>query len=351
MKNLLFLEPFYGGSHKDFADGWIQHSQHNIDLVTLPARFWKWRLRMAALYFLDVVDDFKKYDAVICTSMMSISELKNHCTVPIFLYMHESQLSYPLPKSSKVDHHGIHIDFNNCLAADWLVFNSQTHMNAFISHINKYFARVPEYTPQWIHNIITKKAQVLHPGCQLKNNEVFPANERPIIIWNHRWEFDKNPEEFFAALREIDRKGYAFDLVLLGECGQDVPKPFIKAQQLWGQRILHYGFLPSKNDYIQWLQRADLIISTAIQENFGISVVEAMYYHCFPLLPHRLSYPEVLPSEYHKDCLYVDFSDLVAKIENFLQQKYPTKNIVKNISQNMSQYSWTKAVAKYDAFF
>ncbi|MBW2579340.1 MAG: DUF3524 domain-containing protein, partial [Deltaproteobacteria bacterium] len=35
----LFLEPFYGGSHRDFADGWIKHSRHRFDLFTLPARF------------------------------------------------------------------------------------------------------------------------------------------------------------------------------------------------------------------------------------------------------------------------------------------------------------------------
>ncbi|BBM83425.1 tRNA-queuosine alpha-mannosyltransferase domain-containing protein [Candidatus Uabimicrobium amorphum] len=351
MKKLLFLEPFYGGSHKDFADGWIQHSRHQIDLVTLPARFWKWRLRMAALYFVDIVDDFHKYDALICTSMMSISELKNHCQIPIFLYMHESQLSYPLPKSSKVDHHGIHIDFSNCLAADWLVFNSHTHMSTFIDHIDTYFARVPEYPPHWIKKIIMQKAQVLHPGCQLKNNAAFVHNKRPMIIWNHRWEFDKNPEEFFRALSEIDGKGYAFDIVLLGECGQDVPKPFIKAKDKWGERVLHYGFVDNKNDYITWLQRADLVISTALQENFGISVVEAMYYGCFPLLPHRLSYPEVLPREYHKECLYKDFADLIAKMEKFLQIPERRKEYRQRISQSMAKHSWEKTVEKYDAIF
>ena len=29
----------------------------------------------------------------------------------------------------------------------------------------------------------------------------------PIILWNHRWEYDKNPEEFFAALDRLERTG------------------------------------------------------------------------------------------------------------------------------------------------
>lgn len=275
-KKLLYLESFYGGSHKDFADGWIQNSVHNIELRTLPSRYWKWRLRTAALYFMNSTtpDD---YQAIICTSMMSISELKNRWNLPIFLYMHESQLSYPLPKNSKVDHHGIHIDFNNCLAADWLVFNSQTHLDTFIGHIAKYFERMPEYPPQWIIQEIQTKAQVLHPGCQLKSYTRVVKNKRPIIIWNHRWEFDKNPQEFFAALEEVDSEKLCFDLVLLGECGQSVPKPFIAAQKKWGNRILHYGFVTSKEEYISWLKQGDLVISTAIQENFGISIVEAIH--------------------------------------------------------------------------
>ncbi|MFO7645973.1 MAG: DUF3524 domain-containing protein [Desulfosarcina sp.] len=44
----LCLEPFFGGSHREFAQGWVAHSRHCIDLLTLPARFWKWRMRGAA---------------------------------------------------------------------------------------------------------------------------------------------------------------------------------------------------------------------------------------------------------------------------------------------------------------
>jgi hypothetical protein len=48
----LFLEPFFGGSHREFARGLVAHSRHQIDLLPLPARFWKLRMRGAALYFI-----------------------------------------------------------------------------------------------------------------------------------------------------------------------------------------------------------------------------------------------------------------------------------------------------------
>ncbi len=41
---ILLLEPYYGGSHRSWADGYVAHSRHNVMLLTLPARFWKWHL-------------------------------------------------------------------------------------------------------------------------------------------------------------------------------------------------------------------------------------------------------------------------------------------------------------------
>ena len=103
----LFLEPFYGGSHRDFADGWVQHSRHRLDLVTLPARFWKWRMRGAALHFAKKVQTPADYDGLITSSLMSLSDLKAlwgaDCPRAL-VYFHENQLSYPLPPGEVMDY-------------------------------------------------------------------------------------------------------------------------------------------------------------------------------------------------------------------------------------------------------
>jgi hypothetical protein len=49
---LLFLESYFGGSHGEFAKGLVEHSRYDIDLITMPERNWRWRMRGAALYFL-----------------------------------------------------------------------------------------------------------------------------------------------------------------------------------------------------------------------------------------------------------------------------------------------------------
>ena len=45
---VLLVEPYYGGSHKAWADGYGAHSAYEVTLVSHPARFWKWRMQGGA---------------------------------------------------------------------------------------------------------------------------------------------------------------------------------------------------------------------------------------------------------------------------------------------------------------
>ena len=49
------------------------------------------------------------------------------------------------------------------------------------------------------------------------------VNVKPNIVWNHRWEHDKNPEGFFEAIINLDRKGYDFKIIVLGQSFRDIP--------------------------------------------------------------------------------------------------------------------------------
>jgi glycosyltransferase involved in cell wall biosynthesis len=66
------------------------------------------------------------------------------------------------------------------------------------------------------------------------------------------------------------------------------------------------------------LSRCDLVVSTAIQENFGIAVVEAILAGCQPVLPDRLAYPEIIPPECHRSCLYADDHELFGRLARIL---------------------------------
>ena len=351
----LFLESFYGGSHKDFADGLVHYSSHRIDLFKLPARFWKWRMRGAALHFVHEVDDPSGYDGLILTDLISLSDLKSlwgSSCPPALVYFHENQLSYPLPEGETMDYQFGFTDITTALTADKILFNSHTHRRSFFKALPGFIRMMPEFRPMWVVQALENKSDVLHPGCHFDSHP-FVLEERvsdpPIIVWNHRWEFDKCPEMFFEVLDELQDEGYEFRIVLMGENFQVVPKPFLAARARYGKRILQYGFVPSKQDYFRWLKRSDVVISTAIQENFGISIVEAVRYGCFPLLPARLSYPELIPEPLHELCLYANRKDLKGKLADFLdsgEKRLPQR---RSLSESMAQYSWEEMVPLYDA--
>src|SRR6476659_8886096 len=44
---ILAIEPSYGGSRRAFIENLVNYSRHEVVPLTLPARFWKWRMRGA----------------------------------------------------------------------------------------------------------------------------------------------------------------------------------------------------------------------------------------------------------------------------------------------------------------
>jgi glycosyltransferase involved in cell wall biosynthesis len=357
-RQFLFLEPFYGGSHREFADGWRENSRHDLDLHVMPSRFWKWRMRGAALHFAHRIKDPGRYRGMVVTDLMSLADLKalwgNLCP-PTLLYVHENQLTYPLAPGETLDLQYGFTNITTALCADRVLFNSHTHFRAFFEELPRFVSRMPEFRPGWVSEVIRKKAAVLHPGCRFSPNEEISLpgpGEPPLIVWNHRWEFDKNPARFFSALERVAARGGEFRLALLGENYQKVPKAFIGARRRWAEAIEQYGYAPSREQYRSWLRRGGIVISTADQENFGISVVEAVRHGCFPLLPRKLSYPELIPPEFHEDVLYSDLDELVEKLHRLLDGLSSGAPLLldklERIALSMNRFSWNVTIGRYD---
>lgn len=352
----LFLNPFHGGSHRDFAVGWTEHSRHDIALVTLPPRFWKWRMRGAALHFARTVADPGSYAGLITTDLMSLSDLKalwGASCPSALVYFHENQLSYPLPPGETIDYQFGFTDITTALTAQRILFNSHTHRDAFFAHLPGFLKMMPEYRPLWAIESIRGRAGVLYPGCEFAPGppdlEPPDGGRPPLIVWNHRWEFDKRPQDFFAAVDAADRQGMPFRLALLGENFQVVPKEFIAARERYGDRVEQYGYVDSRSEYLRWLQRGALVLSTAGQENFGLSVVEAIRCGCRPLLPKRLSYPELLPERFHADCLYGDRDDLAGRLQALLARPETIRERREELSAAMGRHAWANAIEEFDA--
>ena len=116
----------------------------------------------------------------------------------------------------------------------------------------------------------------------------------PVVLWNHRWEYDKDPAAFFGALRAVADAGVDFELIVAGESYQTEPAEFARARSAFADRIVWFG-TASDEQYPDLLRRADVVVSTARHEFFGVAVVEAITAGALPVLPRRLSYPELVP--------------------------------------------------------
>ena len=350
----LFLEPFYGGSHRDFAKGLVAHSRHDIHLATLPARFWKWRMRGAALYFVQTVGNLASFDGIITTGLMSLADftaLCGECRPPTMVYLHENQLTYPLAPGEQMDMQFGFTDITTALCADRILFNSRFHFDQFFTTLPGFIDRMPEFKPRWAIEAIRNKAGILHPGCHFDSAPMEPAplpSGPPLIIWNHRWEFDKNPEAFFTALDQVDRMGIDFRLAILGENCQVKPRVFMDARSRFGKKMVQYGYVKSKHNYVDWLRKGYVAVSTAIQENFGIAMVEAMRNGCLPLLPHRLAYPEILPKEFHSNFLYRSNDELADQLAGMLRHPDRFYGHRPVLSDMMARYAWSSVIDQYD---
>lgn len=321
--NILVLEPWYGGSHRNFVDGLIRHSEHTFHSVTMAARFWKWRMHGAAVTMakksIQALDDGFMPDLIFASNMVNLPAFlaltrRQFAGVPVVLYFHENQLTYPLPEGVERDHTYGYINYLSCLAADHIVFNSRFHYEEFMEALPKLLRTFPDFTHMNTVQSVREKCSVIHLGMELQEHDRYaseypshdwgPGMKQPIVLWNQRWEYDKNPEAFFRVMNRLDDAGCGFRLILAGEHFEEKPYEFERAFERYAERIIHYGYAEDFEEYSRLLHRADLIVSTAIHEFFGIAVMEAIYCGCHPLLPNRLSYPELIPESLHRPLLH-----------------------------------------------
>ena len=358
--NILYIEPYYSGSHKRWIDSYQKYSNHNIEILTLPGNKWKWRMHGGAVTLADKILNYdKKIDLLLCSDFLNLPVFKSLCkdkiaNIPIIMYFHENQLSYPWsPHDSDIDLsrdlHYHYINYTSSLAADFNLFNSKYHLNSYLDALKKYLKKMPDFNNFETVDLISKKSDILYIGCDLKKFNQYrdeKGNEIPLILWNHRWEFDKNPEVFFNTLFKIKDENINFKLAVMGERFKDCPEIFNRAKKVLSDNIVQFGFCESFEEYAQWLWKADILPVTSKQDFFGISIVEAVYCDTYPLLPIRLTYPELFDSEKNSNYFYKNDNDLYKKLKGLLINGMDHK-----LKMNLNQYDWEIMSDLYDKTF
>ncbi|HUU84279.1 MAG TPA: DUF3524 domain-containing protein [Phycisphaerae bacterium] len=300
---ILALEPYYGGSHRAFLDGWCAHSRHEWTLLDLPPYKWKWRMRHAAITLADRVADLvergQRWDRLFCSDMLNLAEFIGMAPLPVQLlpsvvYFHENQLTYPVRHEQERDYQFAFTNLTTALAATRVWFNSAFHRDSFLNALPVFLKRMPDCQPIEAVERVRAKARIEPPGIgELPQRGPRPPGP-PRILWAARWEHDKNPDAFFEALHKLRDRGIAFRVSVIGERFREVPPVFESARQDFADAIDRWGYQSSRAEYESALTEADVIVSTADHEFFGLSVIEAIAAGAYPLLPRRLAYPEIL---------------------------------------------------------
>jgi len=348
------LEPYDTGSHGAWARGYARHAAHEIVPLTLSGQFWKWRMHGGAV---TLARSYRERgldaEAILATDMLDLTTFlaltrEQTAHLPCALYMHENQLTYPVRPGEKRDLHYGFINYATMLCARQVWFNSQFHLESWFDELPRLLKHFPDYNELPSVAQLRARSAVLPLGLDLARLAALRPEERrsgpPLILWNHRWEYDKNPGEFLRALYVLAERGLEFQVAILGEVFVRVPAEFAQARARLGPRIVQFGYVEHYADYARWLWDADIVVSTAIHDFFGAAVVEAMFCGCHPVLPNRLAYPQFIPTEQQHRVLYDTFDELVALLAQLLNGAPRA-----DLAAAVAGYDWPTVAPLYDA--
>ncbi len=301
---ILALEPYYGGSHRAFLDGWARRSRHDWTVLDLPPHHWKWRMRHAGITFAKwaaaLADGGARWDVAFASDMLDLAAFRGLAPqpvrdIPAVAYFHENQLAYPVRRDEPRDMHFALTNLTTAASAEAVWFNSAFNREQMLAGLRRLLAKMPDHRCLDAAEAIPGRSRVVHPCIDPPPPPTGPRPPGTLrILWAARWEHDKGPEAFFHAMEKLAAGGVAFRLSVLGESFREVPECFGRARRQFADRIDRWGFLPDRADYLAALAEADVFVSTAEHEFFGLAAVEAVAAGARPLLPDRLAYPEVL---------------------------------------------------------
>ncbi len=357
-RRILLLEPYDTGSHRAWMHGYQAHSAHDVRILSLEGQFWQWRMLGGAVTLtaryraLDWPPDvIVASDMLDMTTFLALTRPQT-AHVPVALYFHENQLTYPRGPRQKLQQHYAFINYASALAADAIFFNSAFHRQVFFEELPRLLKHYPDHNNLETVATLRARSDVLPVGVDLHRYDAHRPNvpRDPVapllILWNHRWEYDKNPRPFFDALYTLAAENIPFRVALVGENTRQHPQEFIEARERLGERVEHFGYVEHFADYARLLWQADIAVSTSEQDFFGIATVEAIYCGCWPILPKRLNYPALVPPTYQRNVLYTSEAELLHKLRERLRTPRPAPPALR---AHVAAFDWRVMAPHYDA--
>lgn len=296
---ILLLSAYRADSHAAWAD-WLtrQFPAFDWDRRELPGRHFRWRIRGNPLSWLEGLEDARP-DAIIATSMVDLATLRGlHPALahtPALYYFHENQFAYPASPRQNRSVDPQMVQLYGALAADQIAFNSRYNRDSFLAGVDALLARMPDQVPAGLRATLAARSAILPVPVSAIPARPDIERDPNLILWNHRWEYDKAPGDFVEALRQLADQGLDFRLALLGPRPSRTPDALARLRQDLVAHIEVDGRC-ARAEYEHWLQRSGIVVSTAHHEFQGLAVLEATSAGALPLVPDALVYPEQYPA-------------------------------------------------------
>ncbi|UZE97657.1 tRNA-queuosine alpha-mannosyltransferase domain-containing protein [Alkalimarinus alittae] len=353
----LLLSAYDAGSHRYWREGLVQYlAEYDWTVVTLPARYFSWRIRGNPISFLAEysAELSRDYDFIVATSMVDLATVKgifpSLATTPSLMYFHENQFEYPKTLNQPASIEPQMVNLYAAMSADSLLFNSEFNRDSFFAGIDRLMGKLPDYVMMSLSQTLASKSSVIPVPI---NDDWFEL-PRPLIreqcapiklVWNHRWEYDKGPDRLLGFISELKNRKVLFELNIVGEAFRQVPDEFRQIKNSFSAYINTFGYLADSQAYKALLTQCDVVLSTAIHEFQGVSVMEAVSAGCLPLVPDRLSYRQLIPVKYrYASNIDSPEQESIAAVDCLLKT-YPSPDTA--LRTDFQRYSWRSLTAMY----
>jgi glycosyltransferase involved in cell wall biosynthesis len=343
-RRIWLLSAYRADSHAAWGDWLVEHlSEFDWTTIELPGRHFAWRIRGNPLSWLDSLPEDPP-DGILATSMVDLATLKGLnprlADVPTLYYFHENQFAYPHNDGQTTSLDAQMVQLYGALAANRVLFNSRYNRESLLAGVETLLQRLPDRVPAGIVDRLEARSNVL----PVPIDPIASRTDRDegLILWNHRWEYDKRPDRFASAMIELAERGVDFRLALLGPRPKQPPEPLLRLRRKLPGRIVADGRLDAR-EYRDTVARAGIAVSTSNHEFQGISVLEAASAGARPLVPDALCYPELYPAR----CRYPkgDMDAFTERLASWLAGKRPPAVDVTPWSRERLAPRWRAALA------
>ncbi|MFK8067852.1 MAG: DUF3524 domain-containing protein [Gammaproteobacteria bacterium] len=361
MKKILLFSAYDALSHRYWREGLVVNfPEHDWAVLTLPARYFRWRIRGNSLTWAFSEQEVlsQTYDLVIATSMTDLATLRglvpSLAQIPSIVYFHENQFAYPEGDHKQHNVEAKMVTIYSALTADKVVFNSDYNRQTFLEGSASFLGKMPDGIPVGVCDQIAQKAVVLpvplnEPINKPNENIFFKKKQSSFtILWNHRWEYDKAPERFLQALIELKERKVDFKLNMLGQQFRQMSAVFDQMKENLSDHIQNWGFVESEEAYRSIMIESDVVVSSALHDFQGLSILEAVICGCVPVVPDRLAYREFIADQFRYESYFADKEKEVQELADHLERlsrDYKNNKLIE--TPDLSKLCWGNLKEKY----